>query len=103
MIRLIPCCAALVLAACATAAPPPFDDDGNLRTREGADTCEAAPGQRFIGQRATQEVGSELLSATGTRVMRWVPPDTIITTDYRYGRLTVTYDESYIIRGISCG
>ena len=93
-------CAAL--AACTTT-PPPFDEDGNPRTREPVQTCDARGVQDSIGRRASAGVGADLLRATGARQLRWVPPHTVVTADYRPGRLTVAYDESYIIERISCG
>ena len=85
------------LSACATtpegATPPP----------PAGDTCQAAPGQAFIGRVATAEVGAQLLAATRSREIRWVPPATVVTMDYKYGRLTVSYDEAMKIVSVSCG
>ena len=104
MERLLTCFAALSLGACATTAvAPPSNEDGTVRVREDVDTCNAQGGQRFVGERATQEVGTRLLAATDSRTLRWVPPDTLVTADYRYGRLTVSYGADYVITRVSCG
>ncbi|HMO68727.1 MAG TPA: I78 family peptidase inhibitor, partial [Novosphingobium sp.] len=41
--------------------------------------------------------------ATGARTLRWMPPRTAVTMDYRADRLTVSYDDNRIIERISCG
>ena len=84
------------LSACATAT------DGGAAPRPAGDSCQAAPGQAFIGQTATAEIGAELLAATRSREIRWVPPGTMVTMDYKYGRLTVSYDEAMKIIAVSC-
>ena len=83
------------LSACATTMEPGPDTSG--------DTCQREPGQRFIGQRATAELGAEMLRATNSRIIRWVPPDTAVTMDYGFGRLTVGYDRNMIVTSVSCG
>jgi len=85
------------LAACATV---PADGDPPVRDIEGS--CRGEPGQRFIGARATVEVGGQLLAATGARTLRWVPPRTAVTMDFRPDRLTVSYDDAMVITQVSC-
>ena len=100
MIRFAPLALALVpLAACASV--PPADEEPLRAMPEG--DCNADPAKRFVGQRATSELGGRLLEVTGARVLRWVPPRTAVTMDYRPDRLTVSYDDNYIIERISCG
>jgi len=65
--------------------------------------CTADAAQDMIGQRATAGLGTELLQRTGTRNLRWVPPRSAVTMDYRADRLTVGYDDAYTILRISCG
>jgi len=85
------------LAACATV---PADGDPPVRDIEGS--CRAEPGQRFIGTRATVEVGGQLLVATGATILRWVPPRTAVTMDFNPNRLTVSYDDAMVITQVSC-
>jgi len=68
-----------------------------------AGACEAAPAQVHMGHRATAEIGADLLRLSGARVLRWVPPRTAVTMDYRADRLTVSYDDNQTITRISCG
>lgn len=48
-------------------------------------------------------MGGQLLEETAARRIRWVPPGTAVTMDYQPDRLTVSYDENYVIERISCG
>lgn len=82
----------LLLTACASLAP-----------EQSADTCRAEPAKVYPGQTATAELGAELLRQTQSREIRWVPPGTMVTMDYKPGRLTVAYDETMRIISISCG
>lgn len=89
---------ALFVAGCsagygqAESAPPPL-----------AESCKADGAQAFVGRAATAELGAHLLRLTGARTLRWVPPRTAVTMDYRGDRLTVSYDDNRIIERISCG
>jgi len=91
----------VLLAGCVTVSapdgpswPPSADPDA---------VCQAETAQSLVGQRATAELGAELQRLTGARTIRWVPPRTAVTMDYRHDRLTVSYDDTYRIDRISCG
>jgi len=87
---------ALSLAGCATA--------GVKRPVEpGAGECKGEPGQAFVGRKASADVGRELLEATGAKTLRWVPPRTLVTMDFRPDRLTVSYNDDMVIERVSCG
>jgi len=89
------------LAACAsTDGPGPGTDPDN---GELAATCDASLAQDHIGHRASAEAGQILLTLTGARSLRWVPPNGVITMDYRADRLTVRYDDEMVIESIACG
>lgn len=88
----------LLLAACATTpgsegptAPP------------AAMECNAAPAQSLVGQRASAETGSQALRSTGARSLRWGPPRSAWTMDYRQDRVNVRYDDSMTITEVTCG
>lgn len=87
--------AALALAACATNGEP---EPGSRVEGE----CQVEPGQRFVGQKATEEAGWKLLAATNARAIRWVPPRTQVTMDFRPDRLTVSYDDEMVIERVAC-
>lgn len=89
--------AGTVLGACA--ATPPAE---NGAPPEGPGECKAEPAQHLVGSKATAEVGADLIRLTGARTLRWVPPRTAVTMDFRYDRLTVSYDDDMVIERISC-
>jgi hypothetical protein len=92
--------AGVLLAGCTTTS------DGREPTRPvGGENgqCDATSAQSHIGQRATAELGGQLLRMTGATTLRWVPPRTAVTMDFRADRLTVSYDDNMMIERISCG
>jgi hypothetical protein len=100
MVRIIPVTllCALPLAACA-AVP---EKETSPATPPAA-ACDAAPAQSQVGAAATTELGAELLRLTGARQLRWGPPGSAMTMDYRPDRLTVSYDAKMAITTIVCG
>ena len=70
--------------------------------REPQGTCRREPGQRFLGMKATADIGREMLAATGATILRWVPPRTAVTMDFNPSRLTVSYDDDFMITKVSC-
>ena len=96
-VRLLASAAALPLAACAAhdapvASPPP-----------AVMTCNADAGQGFVGQGASADAGAAILKATGARTLRWGPPRSAMTMDYRTDRVNVIYDDGYRITQVTCG
>lgn len=88
------------LVACSTLST---EGEPDLRAREPSQQCDAATVQEYLGQRATQELGAILLQRSGAQTLRWVPPNTAVTMDFRPDRLTVSYDDMMMIERISCG
>lgn len=101
MIRLTTFAAVPLLAACAATMPPQDIDLPGVPAPGGE--CNASGVQDRIGQRATEQLGAELLKLTGARTLRWGPPDTAFTMDFRQDRLNIHYDRDYIITRINCG
>ncbi|CAH0497550.1 I78 family peptidase inhibitor [Novosphingobium sp. CECT 9465] len=95
---LIAFAAVMTLAGCADRGSPP---ESLPAAPQG--TCAAEPAQDRVGQKATADLGVELLRRTGARKLRWVPPRSAVTMDFRADRLTVGYDDDYTIVRISCG
>jgi hypothetical protein len=91
--------ASLALAGCNAEGSRPPEELPAMPAGE----CKAEAAQDMIGQKATAEIGAELLHRTGARNLRWVPPRSAVTMDYRADRLTVGYDDAYTIVRISCG
>ena len=98
-IRWIAIAAALPLAACASSETPP----ALTSTPPAEAACNADSVQSLVGQTATAEVGGQLLKGSGATTLRWVPPRTAVTMDFRADRLTVSYDDALKIERISCG
>ena len=95
-------CAVGALSACA--ATTPTDGTEPLPpARETGGSCDAAPAQSFIGRTATAELGGQILAATGAERLRWGPPDTAFTMDYRPDRVNVMYDGAMTVIEIRCG
>jgi hypothetical protein len=89
---------AAALAACATTPTPDQDSPASDIT-----ACKAEPAQSYVGQRADQAVGAAILKASGARSLRWGPPNSAWTMDFREDRVNVQYDERLIIERITCG
>ena len=90
--------ALLGVSACTQGTMPPE----NLPAMpEGS--CNADAVQSHVGHKASAASGAELLRLSGARTLRWVPPRSAVTMDYRADRLTVAYDDDYTIVRISCG
>lgn len=85
----------LALAACATA-------PAEQSLRDGATRCDGAALARFQGQAATQQLGADMLAATGATELRWVPYGTAVPMIYMAGRVTVFLDEKNNVRNASC-
>lgn len=91
-------------ASCAACATPSAGDDG-MPVRDPAGECDANADDiaSLVRERATPEIGARLLRMTGAETLRWVPPRTAVTMDFRPDRLTVSYNDDMVIERISCG
>ena len=87
--------ALFLLTACA--APP----SGRIEPAGGL--CRPGSADRFVGQAATAELGSEMLAASGARQLRWVPHGGIITMEFSPNRLTVRLDQANRVESATCG
>lgn len=81
---------ACVLGACAT-------------TTNKSNFCNAEPAQAFVGQKADAASGLAIRQATGADTLRWGPPRSALTMDFREGRVTIAYDDAMTITRITCG
>ena len=68
-----------------------------------AGACRGESAQTYVGQLATQEVGSKLLAATGANALRWIAFGQMVTMEYRADRLTVRIDLANRIASATCG
>lgn len=88
--------APILMVACAPAEPP-------AGAPPTAAQCVPAGLEHFIGQKANEASGAEMLRVSGARSLRWVAPGMMVTMDFRADRLTVSYDENMSITRASCG
>ena len=99
-IRILAIAAILPLAACSSSETPVE----SARTPPSAEaTCKADAVQSYIGQTATPDLGGAILKASGARTLRWGPPRSAMTMDYRVDRVNVIYDDAYKITQVTCG
>ena len=99
-IRMLVLTAALPLAACAAGEAPAE----STPTPPSAEmTCKADAAQSYVGQTATPDIGGAIVKATGARTLRWGPPRSAMTMDYRQDRVNIMYDDAYKIERITCG
>lgn len=74
---------------------------GIVRLPEGE--CDAAPAQRYLGQKADSTVVQAALTATRAKQVRVIKPDMMVTMDFRSDRLNVRVDDDGKIIAITCG
>ena len=93
--------ALIVLPLAACSATPPAGDTLPPPRAEGS--CDAAAAQGHIGHTASQGMGAAILQDSGARTLRWGPPDSAWTMDYRPDRVNVRYDRDMKITAVTCG
>ncbi len=69
----------------------------------GGGKCVAEPAQRFVGEMADVAHGQAIKRVTGAELLRWAPPRSALTMDFREERVTVAYDDAMTITMITCG
>jgi len=92
--------ASILLISCA-ANPNPSSTSVPPRASEAS--CKPDGLEQFVGQRASAESGAQMLRVSGAQHLRWVPPRTAVTMDFRADRLTIRYDDNMHITRVNCG
>ncbi len=95
--------AASSLAGCSYATAEPVNSAPNPIEKPVQHRCQAEPVQSHVGHKATQAMGAAILRDSGAHTLRWGPPDSAWTMDYREDRVNVRYDRSMTITAITCG
>lgn len=88
------------MSGCATVPPPAAEVEPRVF---GEGSCNATPAQRLLGRAATAELGTEALRLTGATAIRWIPPGSAVTMDYRTDRLNIETDAQKRAARIYCG
>lgn len=87
---------AAALSGCATTSPGPGGPGEEA-------VCNAEPAQRFVGEKADVAHGLTIQQVTGASLLRWAPPRSALTMDFRQERVTISYDDAMNITMITCG
>jgi len=88
--------ALLPLAACAT--------ESTRMPAEGFHgVCVDGPGQAYLGQPATAEMGTNIMRETRATTLRWAAPGQMMTMEMRPDRVTIHYGPTMTITRITCG
>jgi hypothetical protein len=96
--RLMATAAIMLSTGCVTVDAP------DATPREvGSGPCKADAASALIGQTASSETGARALALTGARTLRWGPPRSVWTMDFREDRVNVRYDDAMRITEVSCG
>jgi hypothetical protein len=66
-------------------------------------SCNAEAAQQFVGRHADQGTVRAAVSASGSKAVRVIKPDMMVTMDYRGDRLNIRVDAAGKIIGIDCG
>lgn len=93
----------LPLAGCSYANSEPVNSTPDPIEKPVTHKCNADAVQSHVGHKATQAMGATILRESGAKVLRWGPPDSVWTMDYREDRVNVRYDRSMMITAITCG
>ena len=92
-------CVSLVAPACASTG---YEDESQPPIA-GAGHCEAEAARHLTGETASQGLAAEAMQLSGARELRWIPPDSAVTMDYRPARLNIEYGRDMIVSTIRCG
>lgn len=72
-------------------------------TPAAADTCGTAAAGDAIGRKDTPALRTEVARKVGHGRIRWLPPASIVTQDYREDRLNVDIDAGGVVVRARCG
>lgn len=93
----------LSLVGCKTAAETGSDGGTPIYDDPPGGLCNAAPVQAYVGKTVSEELGQAIQTESGARRLRWGPPDSAWTMDFREDRVNVRYDRAMTITSITCG
>ena len=93
----LPVALLLLLAACAAAGPgqPPA-------LAAPAQSCSKEAVASFVGQKASSDLGVQMLAASGAGELRWIPEGMMVSMLFKAGRLTVYVDATNRVKSVGC-
>ena len=65
--------------------------------------CRNEPLAQFVGQQATQQLGADMLRASGAKALQWINPGQMVTMEFRADRVRVTLDSNGRVEAARCG
>lgn len=65
--------------------------------------CDAKELQVLVGEQANDNTGELALKKSYAKTLRWIPPNSAVTMDYRQDRLNISYDSDMQITEVNCG
>lgn len=76
-----------------------------VRAAPGLDegSCDAEAAQRFVGQKADETNVKAAVTASGSKTVRVIKPDMMVTMDFRGDRLNIRVDGAGKIIAVTCG
>ena len=99
--------AALLLGGCTAqaASTAPADPAPSIPVRGETPgyVCQLEGTKQFIGKPANDKTKAAILRVSTAAVLRWAPPGTMLTMDFRSDRVTVYLGPDRKITKISCG
>lgn len=103
MIKHLTASVLLAAAGCTTAAESPEQVGGQPKDPILLAGCDATKLQYAVGQKRSEALGAKLMRESGAKTLRWMPPRTAATMDFRSDRLNIAYDDSAVITAVDCG
>lgn len=112
-------CLALALAAC-TAPPPDEQEQVAAKAQQAAEqaakpnpasapeappvgTCDASQAQGLVGQAAEQALVDQARIDTGSKSVRVLTPNQMVTMEFNGERLNIEVDAKNVVTGVRCG
>jgi len=65
--------------------------------------CKSDGPDAFVGRDPTAEIGSEILTKSGAKALRWLRPGQIVTMEFRFDRVNVHLGADNKIVRVTCG
>jgi hypothetical protein len=65
--------------------------------------CDNSKLDGFVGQKASADLAARMMAVSGAKALRWGPPRSAMTMDFRSDRLTVAYDDAMTVSSARCG
>lgn len=91
------------LAACCSTGAAVLASDETRPTSATRASCNAEAAQRWVGLAFEPEVLEQARLAAGAETVRLLRPDSVITKEFRVGRLNVVIDPEGRVARVHCG